>query len=86
MSVSNYAYRFDPNFRFRPNMEDASRIVDSFMGDPNQGYFAIFDGHGGSEAVDYCKNRFHSEFQRSIQSNRQNITNAINTCFLRIDD
>lgn len=28
--------------------------IDSFGKDSNSGLFAIFDGHGGSEVVEYC--------------------------------
>ncbi len=47
-SVSSWAYREDANTYFRPYMEDRVQVVDSFMGIKTQGYFALFDGHGGS--------------------------------------
>lgn len=31
----------------RHNMEDDEIIIDSFAGDINQGYFGLYDGHGG---------------------------------------
>ncbi len=34
-------------------------IVDGFGGDPDQGYFAIYDGHGGRGAVDFTAINLH---------------------------
>lgn len=85
-SVANFAYKEDSNRRFRPYMEDSHKIVDSFTGDPNQGYFAIFDGHGGSEAVDYCRNRMHEEFKKAIQNSAEDIPKAFTTCFQKVDN
>jgi serine/threonine protein phosphatase PrpC len=31
----------------RQTMEDESRAVDCFNGDKSQGFFAVYDGHGG---------------------------------------
>ena len=85
-SVSNYAYKEEQNIRFRPYMEDACKIIDSYMGDPNQGYFAVFDGHGGSEAVDYCKARMHEELRKCIQEFPDDIPQAFTKCFQKVDD
>ena len=86
VSVNNYAYKEDQNKRFRPYMEDAHKSIDSFMGDPNQGYFAVFDGHGGKEAVEYCKNRLHEELKKCIKSYPADIPKALTKCFKKVDD
>lgn len=85
-SVSNFAYKEDTNYRFRPSMEDGHKAVDSFMGDPNSGFFAIFDGHGGKEAVDYCKSRMDIEFQKALQETGRNVEQALRRCFTKVDD
>ena len=84
--VSNYACKLEQNSRFRPYMEDACTIIDKYLGNPDQGYFAVFDGHGGSEAVDYCKTRMHEEFRKSISENPDDIKTAFVNCFAKIDN
>jgi serine/threonine protein phosphatase PrpC len=85
-SVSNYACKEEPNIRYRAHMEDSSKLIDSYIGDPNQGYFAVFDGHGGSEAVDYCKARMHEELRKCIQDFPDDIPRAFTRCFQKVDD
>jgi serine/threonine protein phosphatase PrpC len=84
--VNNYACKEEQNPRFRQYMEDASKLIDSYMGDPNQGYFGLFDGHGGSEAVDYCKARLHEELRKAIQDSPDDIQRAFTKCFQKVDD
>lgn len=40
-------------------MEDASRQIDKFGDDDNCGYFAVFDGHSGKDAANYCADHLH---------------------------
>jgi Protein phosphatase 2C len=56
-----------PTFRFgvldekgpRRTMEDAHSYVFDYDGVHGQGFFAVFDGHAGREAADWCGNNFH---------------------------
>jgi Protein phosphatase 2C len=56
-----------PTFRFgvldekgpRRTMEDAHSYVFDFDGVHGQGFFAVFDGHAGREAADWCGKNFH---------------------------
>ncbi|ORY76046.1 phosphatase 2C-like domain-containing protein [Protomyces lactucae-debilis] len=49
----------DKNRRCRRTMEDTHAFVYDYMKHPDDGYFAIFDGHAGRLAADYCGSRFH---------------------------
>jgi protein phosphatase PTC1 len=40
-------------------MEDAHSYVFDFDGVHGQGFFAVFDGHAGREAADWCGKNFH---------------------------
>jgi serine/threonine protein phosphatase PrpC len=50
-------------------MEDFQKIVDKFNKDPNKAYFSLFDGHGGTEVVEFAKERiytlFHNHFNET---------------------
>lgn len=58
-SVKNVGIAHDRNARFRRTMEDEHVIVDSFGDNPDNGYFAIYDGHGGRGAVDFTAKHLH---------------------------
>lgn len=53
----------EANPRFRSHMEDAAVIFDRFMEGDAEGeqwsYFAVYDGHGGRQAVDYVEANLH---------------------------
>mmetsp|Transcript_11371 Transcript_11371/g.21570 ORF Transcript_11371/g.21570 Transcript_11371/m.21570 type:complete len:453 (+) Transcript_11371:14-1372(+) len=54
---------FEANPRFRSHMEDAAVILDPFLESSTEGeqwsYFAVYDGHGGRQAVDYVEGTLH---------------------------
>ncbi|WVR03065.1 hypothetical protein IAU60_000054 [Kwoniella sp. DSM 27419] len=49
----------DKNKRCRRTMEDAHSFVYDFAGVKGQGYFAVFDGHAGKHAAEWCGQNFH---------------------------
>ncbi|CAG8634804.1 5272_t:CDS:2, partial [Acaulospora morrowiae] len=49
----------DRNKRYRRTMEDAHSYFYDFAGVEGQGFFAIFDGHAGKQAAEWCGNHFH---------------------------
>jgi serine/threonine protein phosphatase PrpC len=58
-SVKDVGASADRNARHRRKMEDAHQIVDKLGGNEYQGFFAIYDGHCGSDAAIWCKNHLH---------------------------
>lgn len=49
----------DKNKKCRRTMEDAHSFVYDFAGIRGQGYFAVFDGHAGKHAAEWCGQHFH---------------------------
>ncbi|CAG8466776.1 5637_t:CDS:2 [Funneliformis caledonium] len=58
----------DRNKRYRRTMEDAHSFFYDFAGIEGQGFFAIFDGHAGKQAADWCGNHFH-EADKQLNQN-----------------
>jgi len=85
-SVRAVGIAFDRNARFRRTMEDEHIILDSFGGTPTQGYFAIYDGHGGRGAVDFTAKHLHKNLELELQKNPPpEPLHAIRTAYLDTD-
>jgi len=67
-SVNSVGISHDRNARFRRSMEDEHVIVDGFAGNPEHGYFAIYDGHGGRGAVDFTAKTLHKILAEELQN------------------
>eukprot|EP00743_Colponemidia_sp_Colp-15_P003265 GILK01003527.1.p1 GENE.GILK01003527.1~~GILK01003527.1.p1 ORF type:complete len:321 (-),score=20.28 GILK01003527.1:305-1156(-) len=52
----------------RPTMEDGHTIIDGFGSSSTQGFFALFDGHGGRTAADFACAKFHEIFAEQLQA------------------
>jgi protein phosphatase 1L len=51
----------------RQSCEDAYNAAPGLDGDPTQGIFSVFDGHGGREAADYGAAYLHEEILREVR-------------------
>jgi len=70
----------------RMTMEDAYSFVVDFGGVRGQGFFAIFDGHAGPEAAEWCGNHFHERFLSDLKENPEMpIPDIMNKTFLAVD-
>jgi len=70
----------------RMTMEDAYSFVVDFAGVRGQGFFAIFDGHAGPEAAEWCGNHFHERFLVDLKDNPEmSIPDVMNKTFLGVD-
>ncbi|GAB5363337.1 hypothetical protein AAMO2058_000874100 [Amorphochlora amoebiformis] len=52
----------------RSSMEDDHISCDSFCGDNSQGFFAVYDGHGGRGSVDFVAKSLHLNLRNSMQT------------------
>jgi protein phosphatase PTC1 len=59
-SIKDIGFCEEMNGRYRRTMEDGHCMIDGFKGDDNSGYFAIYDGHGGKNAVLQVQKVFHT--------------------------
>ena len=84
-SVSQYAYEERKNKKYRNTMEDLNKIIDRIGKDPNKGYFSLFDGHGGTELVDYVRERLYNIFISLYTKDSNNITKCFTQAFEIVD-
>jgi len=69
-SVIDYGVCADQNWKYRRRMEDAHQIVDGFNGDDSQGFFAVYDGHGGKEAALFAADNLHKMLADEINKDK----------------
>ncbi|KAH9978556.1 protein serine/threonine phosphatase 2C [Lactifluus volemus] len=83
-----------PTFRFgvqdergpRRTMEDAHSYVFDYDGIHGQGFFAVFDGHAGREAADWCGKNFHEYMLSTLQANPDAaVPDVYNQTFHKVD-
>lgn len=55
-----------------------SQMTDSIM------YFAVFDGHGGPEAADFCE-KYMETFIKDLVSKEENLETVLTSAFLEVD-
>lgn len=93
----------EANAGFRSHMEDVAVVVDPFLvGDlpgDTWSYFAVYDGHGGRQAVDYCEAKLHMVVHDELKSSLSLLSpstpssklddaasDALSRAFHRVDD
>ncbi|KAI0930216.1 hypothetical protein AcV5_006988 [Taiwanofungus camphoratus] len=70
----------------RRTMEDAHSVVVPFAGVRGQGFFAIFDGHAGKQAADWCGKYFASSLADVLREDtKNNIPDVLNKTFHDVD-
>jgi len=93
-SVRDFGVASDQNWKHRRRMEDAHFVEDGFMKDPNKGFFAIYDGHGGKEAAVFCSKNLHlvleeflsKEDQSTLYSEPQKVLDILKKTYLETDN
>lgn len=70
----------------RRTMEDAHSIVVPFGGIRGQGFFAIFDGHAGKQAAEWCGQHFATCLLRALSEDHQgSVPDVLNQTFHDVD-
>eukprot|EP00158_Paraphelidium_tribonemae_P002591 Partr_v1_DN25501_c0_g1_i2_m20481 putative phosphatase 2C len=79
-------FRDDMNRKCRKSMEDAHSYHLDFPVE-NAGFFAIFDGHAGKNAAQWCGDNLHSLFERNLQRfGHEGIQSVLNRTFMDTND
>jgi len=73
----------EPTFFCRPYNEDRA-VVKALR--PNLLYFAVFDGHGGSECADYCYHHFEEHLLFWIERGDCDLQKALDSAFLELNN
>ncbi|ODQ55121.1 PP2C-domain-containing protein [Saitoella complicata NRRL Y-17804] len=76
----------DKNRKCRRTMEDTHAYIYDYASVPDQGYFAIFDGHAGKQAADWCGSNFHKVLADMIAQNQSTpIPDLLDRTFTSVD-
>jgi len=84
-SVKEVGVSYDTNSRFRRTMEDAHIVIDKFGGVESQGYFAVYDGHGGRGAVEFVVEQLHTNLLKELEKHPDNSVEALKQAYLVTD-
>ncbi|KAF9268849.1 protein phosphatase 2C [Marasmius fiardii PR-910] len=85
---SSYQVGISEDKGTRRTMEDAHSFVVDFDNIRGQGFFAVFDGHAGKHAAEWCGNNFHETLLRCLQNpSKPNSTvpDILNQSFQEVD-
>jgi len=69
----------------RDEMEDGFVFVDCFARKKGSAYFAIYDGHGGRQCVDYVTTNLHDNLLVELQKDQSDVPNAFIRAFSSTD-
>jgi len=69
----------------RSEMEDGWIFVDQFGGKPRGAFFAVYDGHGGRQVVDFVQSELHLCVLRELRTT-SSVPQALRSAFEAIDD
>eukprot|EP00899_Mesostigma_viride_P020090 jgi/Mesvir1/28082/Mv04673-RA.1 len=69
----------------RERLEDAYRAIPDVGGDPHTGFFAVFDGHGGSHAAEYASEHLVNNIMHHFERTGGDMEAAVRNGFLETD-
>lgn len=68
--VKDFGVSFDPNPKFRKQMEDEHVLISPF-GDMNTAFFAVYDGHAGKETATFVGEHLHRRVLQEISNGKR---------------
>lgn len=84
-SFKDIGFVEEMNGRYRRTMEDGHCMIDGFRGLPHEGFFAVYDGHGGREAVEHVQKQFHLTFKNAVNE-KATVQDAFVVAYKSIDE
>jgi len=89
-SIKDFGVCADQNWKYRRRMEDAHQMVDKFNGVDTQGFFAVYDGHGGKEAATYAAENLHTVLAQNLtgvdMTDVDKVLQIMRKTFLEVDE
>uniref|UniRef100_A0A5B7BWQ8 PPM-type phosphatase domain-containing protein n=1 Tax=Davidia involucrata TaxID=16924 RepID=A0A5B7BWQ8_DAVIN len=69
-------------------MEDGYGVMLDILGDPNQAFFAVIDGHGGRAAADYVAENLGNNIVKALENSQEDdqLESAIRRGYLLTDE
>ncbi|GAA5847638.1 hypothetical protein JCM5353_004168 [Sporobolomyces roseus] len=76
----------DKNRKCRKAMEDAHSFIYDFAGVRGQGFFAVYDGHAGKKAAEWCGRHFHEYLLDNLRKEPDTpVPQILNATFHQVD-
>jgi len=88
-SIRGFGLSLDANPRYRKSMEDEHVIIEKLSANKNLGYFAIYDGHGGTTAAKYLKDQLHENIMKALKATdpmTANVPEIFRKSFIQTDE
>lgn len=83
----HFGFSEDPNLKRRRRMEDSHAFFYDYKSIANCGFFAIYDGHGGKSAADWCGANLHRVLQENWDRDPQgSIPQLLDRTFMECDE
>ena len=84
--IKSFAYKENPNSKFRDYMEDKGKSILNFNSNPDNALFCLFDGHGGGEVSKFLQENFPKLMKEILPINNENANIKLNNLFFKIDN
>ena len=83
--IKSFSYQEDKNLKYRQSMEDTGVMFPDLTSNYKINLFCIFDGHGGSDVVNFVKERLPQLIKQQL-TNLTSVPETLNDSFKKIDE